>query len=188
MYIRIYTRFTPSHYLRSRVARASILLVSCDVWVRASAVLGSQATVHASVTTVHTYGPRSLHTLSGQLYHTCTNEHMRVCCVRPCTSRVPDLRWRDERGPAVANCSKPYERASEEAATRTPARPPELAKPSMPLLVRHRCAATGARVLCRPRRDARRACEPRDGRCQHGVQQVRLAASDDFARCCDAYA
>ena len=82
VYIRIYTRFTPSHYLRSRVARASILLVSCDVWVRASAVLGSQATVHASVTTVHTYGPLSLHTLSGQLYHTCTNEHMRACwCV-----------------------------------------------------------------------------------------------------------
>ena len=104
----------------------------------------------------------SLHALSGQLYDACTNEHMRVCCVRPCTSRVPDLRWRDERGHAVANCSKPYERASEEAATRTPARPPELAKPSMPLLVRHRCAATGARVLCRPRRDARRACEPRD--------------------------
>ena len=131
----------------------------------------------------------SLHTLSGQLYHTCTNEHMRACWVRPCTSRVPGLRWRDERGPAVANCSKPYERTSEEAATRTPARPPELANPSMPLLVRHRCAATGARVLCRPRRDARRACEPRDGRCQHGVQQVRLAASDDdFARCCDAYA
>ena len=47
----------------------------------------------------------------------------------------------------------------------------------MPLLVRHRCAATGARVLCRPRRDARRACEPRDGRCQHGVQQVRLAVA-----------
>ena len=69
-----------------------------------------------------------------------------------------DMRWRDERGHAVANCSKPCERASEEAATRTPARPPELAKPSMPLLVRHRCAATGARVLCRPRRDARRAC------------------------------
>ena len=104
----------------------------------------------------------SLHALSGQLYDACTNEHMCVCCVRPCTSRVPDLRWRDERGHAVANCSKPYERASEEAATRTPARPPELAKPSMPLLVRHRCAATGARVLCRPRRDAWRACDTRD--------------------------
>ena len=65
------------------------MLVSCDVWVRASAVLGSQATVHASVTTVHTYGPRLFtRSLDSCIIHaqmsTCAHAgcvHARLVCL-----------------------------------------------------------------------------------------------------------
>jgi hypothetical protein len=117
----------------------------------------------------------SLHTRS---LHSCI---IHACCVRPCTSRVPTcagatsvvtpspiaashVNARARRQPharPLAHRSSPSPACHCLCATAVP--PPALA-----------CSAAHAAMLGEPA-DARSS-----GRCQHGVQQVRLAASDDL--------